>query len=109
MADVVSPAVRSRMMAGIRSTNTKPELFLRSGLHRAGFRFRLHAKEVPGKPDVVFPRYGAAIFVNGCFWHRHDCHLFKMPSTRPEFWRQKIERNVQRDAVVRQQLGDAGW
>ncbi|UPJ78805.1 DNA mismatch endonuclease Vsr [Bradyrhizobium sp. 183] len=109
MADVVSAEVRSRMMSGIRSKNTKPELAIRRGLHARGFRFRLHPDNVPGKPDLVMPHYHAAIFVNGCFWHRHDCHLFKMPSTRPEFWSQKIERNVQRDAIVRQELEETGW
>lgn len=96
-------------MSGIRGKDTQPELAIRRGLHAKGFRFRLHAKDVPGKPDLVLPRFHAAIFVNGCFWHHHDCHLFKMPSTRPEFWSQKIERNVQRDALVRTQLAEAGW
>jgi DNA mismatch endonuclease (patch repair protein) len=109
MADIVTPEVRSRMMSGIRSANTKPELLLRQGLHRAGFRFRLHAGEKPGKPDLVLPRFRAVIFVNGCFWHRHDCHLFKMPSTRPEFWSRKIARNVRRDEIVRERLMELGW
>lgn len=109
MADVVTAAVRSRMMAGIRGTNTKPELILRKGLHAQGFRFRLHDKGLPGKPDIVFPRYRAVIFAHGCFWHGHDCHLFKWPSTRPEFWQQKIGRNREVDARSDAALAEAGW
>ena len=96
-------------MSGIRGKNTKPEMSIRRGLHAAGFRFRLHVDAVPGKPDLVLPRFNAAIFVNGCFWHRHDCHLFRMPSTRPEFWEAKIKRNVRRDAEVSAQLDAEGW
>lgn len=109
MADIVDPLTRSRMMSGIRSRNTKPELTLRRALHRLGFRFRLHATDVPGKPDLVFRRRRAAVFTHGCFWHGHDCVLFRMPSTRTEFWSTKIERNRQRDADVRRQLADQGW
>lgn len=97
------------MMSGIRGKNTKPELVIRQGLHAAGFRFRLHAKDVPGKPDIVLPRYRAAIMVHGCFWHGHNCHLFRLPGTREEFWQQKIEGNRQRDVRVRDQLDAAGW
>ena len=96
-------------MSGIRGKDTKPELAVRRGLHAKGFRFRLHAKDLPGKPDLVLPRYRAAIFVNGCFWHRHDCHLFRMPSTRQEFWSEKIACNVERDAAAHAKLRDAGW
>lgn len=96
-------------MSGIRAENTQPELAIRKGLHARGFRFRLHANDVPGKPDLVLPRYRAAIFVHGCFWHGHDCHLFKMPSTRPEFWSAKIDRNRARDTIVRAQLDESGW
>ncbi|WP_445679989.1 very short patch repair endonuclease [Radicibacter daui] len=109
MVDVVSPAVRSRMMAGIRGSNTKPELVVRKGLHARGFRFRLHADDVPGKPDLILPRFRAAIFVHGCFWHGHHCHLFKLPSTRREFWSDKIGRNRIRDNTVRGQLDETGW
>jgi DNA mismatch endonuclease (patch repair protein) len=109
LPDIVDQKTRSRMMSGIKGKNTQPELVIRRGLHARGFRFRLHAKDVPGKPDLVLPRFRAAIFVNGCFWHRHDCHLFKMPSTRPEFWSQKIDRNVTRDRIVRTQLVEKGW
>ena len=109
MPDVVSPAVRSRMMAGIRGADTKPELLLRRGLHALGFRFRLHDRNLPGKPDIVFPRYKAVIFANGCFWHGHDCHLFKWPSTRAEFWHTKINRNREVDKRTSAALADAGW
>ena len=109
MPDVVDQETRSRMMSGIRGKDTRPELAIRRALHAKGFRFRLHASDIPGKPDLVLPKFHAAIFVNGCFWHRHDCHLFRMPSTRTEFWSEKIERNVCRDELVREQLQDAGW
>jgi DNA mismatch endonuclease (patch repair protein) len=109
MADIVTPEARSRMMAGIRGKNTKPELTLRRGLHAAGFRFRLHDRTLPGKPDIVFPRYKAVLFAHGCFWHRHACHLFKWPSSRPEFWRGKIDRNHEVDVLVAAALQEAGW
>lgn len=108
-ADIVSPAKRSRMMSGIRGKNTKPELLIRSELHKAGFRFRLHRKDLPGRPDLVFPRHRAVLFVHGCFWHRHDCHLFRWPSTRPAFWREKIEGNVERDRRQYTELKNTGW
>ena len=109
MADIVPADVRSRMMAGIRGTNTKPELLLRKGLHASGFRFRLHDPTLPGKPDIVLPRWRAVIFAHGCFWHGHDCHLFKWPSTRPEFWQTKISRNRSVDARSETALKEAGW
>lgn len=109
MADIVSADVRSRMMSGIKGRNTKPELLLRSGLHKAGFRFRIHAPDLPGKPDIVFPRYNAVLLAHGCFWHGHDCHLFKLPSTRQEFWHAKIERNRLVDARVTTALIELGW
>lgn len=109
MADIVPPDVRSRMMSGIRSVDTKPEMILRQGLHRVGFRFRLHANGLPGKPDMVFSQYRAVIFVNGCFWHGHNCHLFRMPSSRREFWEPKITRNRERDRGVAEKLADLGW
>tara|TARA_R110002096_G_scaffold46644_1_gene124418 strand:- start:786 stop:1244 length:459 start_codon:yes stop_codon:yes gene_type:complete len=107
--DVVDSATRSRMMSGIKGKNTKPELMVRSGLHRLGYRFRLHRKDLPGKPDLVFAKHRAVIFVHGCFWHYHDCHLFKMPSTRREFWETKIGRNRERDREVQAALRAAGW
>lgn len=109
MADIVPPEVRSRIMAGIRGKDTKPEMMLRKGLHAAGFRYRLHAKDLPGKPDMVFPRYRAVLFAHGCFWHGHDCHLFRMPGTRQEFWQTKIARNRTVDARSGQALTEAGW
>ncbi|NSZ75031.1 DNA mismatch endonuclease Vsr [Agrobacterium tumefaciens] len=109
MADIVTAEVRSRMMSGIRGTNTKPELLLRKGLHAIGFRFRLHDRSLPGKPDIVLPRYRAVIFAHGCFWHGHDCHLFKWPSTRPEFWQAKIARNRAVDERTNAALTEAGW
>ncbi|HEV2155805.1 very short patch repair endonuclease [Bradyrhizobium sp.] len=109
MADVVSPEVRSRMMAGIRGAHTNPEMLLRRGLFAKGFRYRLHAKGLPGKPDMVFPRYNAVLFAHGCFWHGHDCNLFKIPSTRPEFWKAKIARNREVDARNEAALREAGW
>ncbi|MGB3461849.1 MAG: very short patch repair endonuclease [Rhodanobacter lindaniclasticus] len=107
--DVVDRATRSRMMSGIRGKNTKPELAVRSFLHRAGLRFRLHAK-LPGKPDLVLPKYRTVVFVHGCFWHRHeDCRYATTPTSNPEFWREKFAANVRRDARVRQQLEELGW
>jgi len=97
------------MMAGIRGKDTKPELVIRHGLHRLGFRYRLHDRRLPGKPDLVFPKYNAVILVHGCFWHGHDCHLFRWPSTREEFWRRKITRNREVDARNRKTLLEAGW
>ena len=108
MADVVDPATRSRMMSGIRGKNTKPELLIRKALHARGFRYRLHC-DLPGKPDICLPKHRAVIFVHGCFWHGHDCHLFKWPSTRPEFWRAKIGRNRDVDAAAEQRLSATGW
>lgn len=109
MTDVVDTATRSRMMSGIRGRNTKPEILVRNLLHRQGFRFRLHVSNLSGRPDIVLPRYHAVIFVHGCFWHGHDCEYFKWPQTRPEFWREKIERNCSNDLKVRKALKKAGW
>ena len=97
------------MMSGIRGRDTKPELLLRKGLHAMGFRYKLHDKSLPGKPDLVFPRYRAVILVNGCFWHGHDCHLFKWPKSREDFWREKIKSNIDRDRLVTSQLKEQGW
>lgn len=110
MADVVDPATRSRMMAGIRGKDTKPELVLRRLLHKLGFRFRLHRRDLPGRPDIVLPKYRTTVFVNGCYWHGHeDCHLFRLPESRREFWEDKIAANRVRDRRVRECLLDAGW
>jgi DNA mismatch endonuclease (patch repair protein) len=96
-------------MAAIRGTGTKQELVVRSRLHALGFRFRIHDTRLPGKPDLVLPRWKAVIFIHGCFWHGHDCPLFKWPSTREDFWREKIGRNRQRDAASEATLDAAGW
>lgn len=109
MADVVSKAKRSEMMSGIRGKNTKPEIMIRGALHRAGFRFRLHTDRLPGKPDLILPKYRAAVLVNGCFWHGHDCHLFKWPSTKKEFWRDKILKNRINDERVLTALDARDW
>ena len=108
-ADVVDAATRSRMMSGIRGRDTKPEMVIRRGLHARGYRYRLHSRRLPGKPDLVFPSRKAVIFVHGCFWHGHGCRLFKWPSTRAEWWRNKIEGNRSRDVSVREQIADLGW
>ncbi|MCK0070861.1 very short patch repair endonuclease [Kordiimonas laminariae] len=107
--DVVTPEKRSQMMAGIKGKNTKPELIIRKELFRRGFRYRLHGKKLPGKPDIILPKYKTVVFVNGCFWHKHDCHLFKWPKTRTEFWREKILGNVARDKKNRDLLKADGW
>ncbi|WP_234992589.1 very short patch repair endonuclease [Kroppenstedtia eburnea] len=96
-------------MSSIRGKDTKPELVLRRGLHRLGFRFRLHDKRLPGKPDIVLPKYRAVILAHGCFWHGHLCHLFKWPSTREEFWRKKITRNRDLDNININKLMESDW
>jgi DNA mismatch endonuclease (patch repair protein) len=97
------------MMANIKGRNTRPELLVRSEAHRLGLRFRLHEKKLPGRPDIVFPKWKTVVFVHGCFWHRHDCKLAATPKTRPDFWRKKFEENVARDARARLSLESAGW
>lgn len=109
MTDVVDPATRSRMMSGIRGKDTKPELIVRKALFAKGFRYKLHDKTLPGKPDLVFPKYRAVVFVHGCFWHGHNCHLFKWPKTRPDFWEKKICRNREVDERNYHQLKECGW
>lgn len=109
MADIVPADMRSRMMSGIKGKNTKPEMTIRRALHNSGFRYRLHVKELPGKPDIVFPRWRAVIFIHGCFWHGHDCHLFRLPKTRTQFWLKKINGNVSRDSDVQQRLLEEDW
>jgi DNA mismatch endonuclease (patch repair protein) len=109
MADVVSSEVRSRMMSGIRGKDTAPEMVIRRGLHARGFRYRLHDRRLPGRPDLVLPKYRAVIFVHGCFWHGHGCHLFKWPKTREDFWREKIQGNMRRDRAQTALLKQQGW
>lgn len=97
-------------MSRIKGRDTKPELWLRSLLHKAGFRFRLHGPNLPGRPDIVLPKHRTVIFVNGCFWHRHEgCRFTTMPSTRPEFWQNKFEGTINRDRRNRGLLEEAGW
>lgn len=96
-------------MSGIRSRDTKPEMILRRGLHQRGFRFRLHHRGLPGTPDLVFPGRRAVLFAHGCFWHGHDCHLYRLPATRPDFWANKIERNRINDARAAASLANDGW
>jgi DNA mismatch endonuclease, patch repair protein len=110
MVDVVSAADRSRMMAGIHSKNTKPELIVRRMLFASGYRFRLHRRDLPGAPDIVMPGRKVVVFVHGCFWHMHQgCRFAKMPATRPEFWKAKLEANVARDGRVVEKLQALGW
>lgn len=109
MADIVSEKKRSEMMSGIRGKDTKPELIIRKGLHRSGYRYKLHDSQLPGKPDLVFPKYNAIIFVHGCFWHKHDCHLFKWPSSRKQFWKDKLLGNEEKDKENNQELRALGW
>lgn len=110
MADVVAPAIRSRMMAGIGGKDTRPEIIVRKALFAAGYRFRLHRRDLPGAPDVVLQGRRIAIFVHGCFWHMHTgCKNAKLPSTRPEFWRDKLEGNVERDLRATTTLLANGW
>ncbi|HMM54222.1 MAG TPA: DNA mismatch endonuclease Vsr [Candidatus Desulfobacillus sp.] len=110
MTDVVAPEVRSRMMAAIRGADTRPEMLVRRFLHRHGLRYRLHAEELPGKPDLVFPRHGAVVFVHGCYWHRHQgCKYATMPSSNVKFWKTKFRENVIRDRKAMVNLLNAGW
>lgn len=110
MVDSLTALQRSERMSRIRSRNTKPEIFLRKALHRLGFRFRLHGRELPGKPDIMLPKHNAVVFVHGCFWHRHaNCKVASVPKSNTEFWLAKFARNVQRDEIVRQRLNDLGW
>lgn len=107
--DVHSPKTRSYNMSRIKGKNTKPERILRKWIWENGFRYRLHYKKLPGKPDIVFPGRRKVIFVHGCFWHKHDCRYFKWPATNTEFWKDKIEGNVERDLVNCKKLESLGW
>lgn len=109
MTDMVSPNIRSSMMSGIRGKNTRPEIAVRKEMFRRGYRYRIHAKELPGNPDIVFPRFRAVVFIHGCFWHGHDCPLFRMPSTRTEFWKAKIDLNRKNDRKSFDALLAFGW
>lgn len=106
----MDPAARSALMGRIRGVDTGPEMTVRRAAHRLGYRFRLHRRSLPGSPDLVFPSRRAAIFVHGCFWHRHEgCRKASTPKTRVEFWQAKFARNVERDAEVQERLRAAGW
>lgn len=110
MTDIVSPEDRSRMMSGIKAKNSLPEIAVRRILFGAGYRFRLHRKDLPGSPDIVLPRKKIAIFVHGCFWHLHKgCRFAKIPATRIDFWKAKLEANVSRDRRTVAQLRSMGW
>jgi len=109
LPDLADAAARSRNMSAIRSKNTRPEMMVRQGLHARGLRYRLHVRELPGTPDLVFPGRGAVLFVHGCFWHGHGCHLFRLPGTRTEFWAAKIARNKEVDRRSTTALQSQGW
>jgi DNA mismatch endonuclease (patch repair protein) len=110
MPDIHSPQTRSYNMSRIRSRDTGPEMLLRRWLFSRGFRYRLHEKKLPGKPDIVLPKYRTVIFVHGCFWHGHEgCRYFVMPKTRTEWWREKINQNTIRDISNTNKLKEAGW
>lgn len=109
-ADRVNESVRSRTMRAVRSKNTKPELTLRSALHKAGYRFRIHRSDLPGSPDIVLPRFRTALFVNGCFWHQHPgCKRATLPVHNAGYWRRKLNSNVLRDKRSRRALESLGW
>ena len=110
MSDVHSPATRSYNMSQIKGKDTKPELLVRQYLHAQGLRYRLHDKALPGKPDLVLPKYKTIVFVHGCFWHKHEgCRYFVVPKTRTDFWMNKIGRNVANDKRQQAELAAAGW
>lgn len=109
MTDIVNPQKRSLMMAGIKSKNTKPEKLIRTGLFGLGYRYRIHVKDLPAKPDLVLRKYSAVILVNGCFWHGHDCSLFRLPKSNIEFWESKISKNKENDNLNLLSLRKAGW
>ena len=109
MVDNLDRQTRSRVMGAIRSKDTLPEIAIRKALHGQGFRYRTHVSALPGRPDIALRRYRAVVFVHGCFWHGHDCGLFRAPTTRPAFWRDKIERNRERDAEAQESLRAGGW
>jgi DNA mismatch endonuclease, patch repair protein len=109
MTDIVDASTRSRMMSGIRNKDTRQELEIRKRLFALGFRYRLHDGKLPGKPDLIFPRYKAVIFIHGCFWHAHDCALFKWPGSRRDFWKKKLTGNKRRDEKNRDALLAMGW
>ncbi|WP_329922649.1 very short patch repair endonuclease [Stenotrophomonas geniculata] len=109
MVDSLTPEQRSAQMSRIRGSNTKLEVLVRKGLHARGLRYRLGGAKLPGRPDIVLPKYRTVVFVHGCFWHGHDCPLYRLPKTRPEFWADKIGKNRTRDQRVTSELEAIGW
>lgn len=107
--DVLTLEQRRLNMSRIRSRDTTPEMLIRKGLHAAGFRFRLHQRQLPGRPDLVLTRYRTAVFINGCFWHSHGCHISRIPDTRQGYWKPKLTRNAQRDRDALEALHASGW
>lgn len=110
MADVHEPEIRSYNMSRIKGKDTKPEMLVRKFLFSNGFRYRLHDKKLPGKPDLVLPKHKTVIQVHGCFWHGHKgCKYFVIPKTRTKWWKEKIERNIERDQIAEKELKSEGW
>jgi DNA mismatch endonuclease, patch repair protein len=109
MPDVLTPEQRQLNMSRVRGRDTKPEMLVRRGLHARGLRYRLHDRKLPGRPDLVFPKYRTALFVHGCFWHAHSCALSKLPATRQDFWKKKLEGNAARDRRAIDALRSDGW
>lgn len=107
--DKVTPEKRSEIMSRVRAKDTKPELRVRSLVHKMGYRYRLHSRDLPGKPDIVFRSRKKVIFVHGCFWHQHSCHQYRQPRTQQAFWDPKLAKNKDRDVAVRRQLHSLGW
>lgn len=109
MADTLTKVLRSERMSLIKGSDTKPEMAVRRGLHKLGFRFRLHVRDLPGRPDIVLPKYQAVIFVHGCFWHAHHCQQGRIPGTNAAFWKEKFLNNRRRDVRVTRALRKDGW
>jgi len=109
MPDTFTKEQRSRYMARVKNKNTAPEIKVRQTLHRLGYRFRLHRRDLPGSPDIVLPRHNKVIFVHGCFWHGHNCPRGKRPSSNTEFWNEKLDRNLQRDQAAQEAISELGW
>lgn len=109
MTDIMSSAARSLRMSKIRQADTRPEIALRKALHARGFRYRLHPRNLPGRPDIVLPRFRVVVFVHGCFWHGHSCRAGRLPTSNVDYWAGKIRANRQRDEAKERQLVEAGW
>lgn len=110
MVDFVTPEKRRKIMRGVKQKNTNPEILVRKALHKLGYRFRLHRKDLPGRPDIVLPKYRSVIMVNGCFWHQHSgCKEGRLPKSNEDYWAPKLARNIQRDAEKEQALVELGW